>query len=82
MHLLKWLYPGMRFKRWLCLFAVGALLTGLGLAIVFNYKYIDSIEEFLFYNCNRRYSYNRLRLDNNAISYKNGHSFIDNSACS
>ena len=49
MHLLKWLYPGMRFKRWLCLFAVGALLTGLGLAIVFNYKYIDSIEEFLFY---------------------------------
>ncbi len=48
MHLLKWLYPGMRFKRWLCLFAVGALLTGLGLAIVFNYKYIDSIEEFLF----------------------------------
>ena len=44
MHLLKWLYPGMRFKRWLCLFAVGALLTGLGLAIVFNYKYIDSIE--------------------------------------
>ena len=51
MHLLKWLYPGMRFKRWLCLFAVGALLTGLGLAIVFNYKYIDSIEEIFILCC-------------------------------
>ncbi len=49
MHLLKWLYPGMRFKRWLLLFAVGVLLAGLGLAIVFNYKYLDSIEELLFY---------------------------------
>lgn len=49
MHLLRWLYPGMRFKRWLCLFAIGALLTGFGLAIVFNYKYIDNIEELLFY---------------------------------
>lgn len=49
MHLLKWLYPGMRFKRWLLLFAAGVLLTGLGVAIVFNYKYLDSIEEFIFY---------------------------------
>ncbi len=49
MHLLKWLYPGMRFKRWLFLFAAGVLLTGLGVAIVFNYKYLDSIEELLFY---------------------------------
>ena len=49
MHLLKWLYPGMRFKRWLFLFAVGVFMTGLGLAIVFNYKYLDSIEELLFY---------------------------------
>ena len=22
MHLLKWLYPGMKFKRWLLLFSV------------------------------------------------------------
>ncbi len=49
MHLLKWLYPGMKFKRWLLLFAAGVLLTGLGMAILFNYKYIDSIEEMLFY---------------------------------
>lgn len=49
MHLLKWLYPGLRFKRWLFLFAAGVLLIGLGLAIVFNYKYLDSLEEILFY---------------------------------
>ena len=48
MHLLKWLYPGMRFKRWLLLFAAGVLLIIIGLTIVFNYKYIDGIEEFIF----------------------------------
>ena len=45
MHLLKWLYPGMRFKRWLFLFAVGVMLVSLGLALVFNYKYLDAVEE-------------------------------------
>lgn len=48
MHLLKWLYPGMRFKRWLGLFSVGVMLVSLGLALVFNYKYLDSIEEVIF----------------------------------
>ncbi len=48
MHFLKWLYPGMRFKRWLFLFAVGVLLITIGLTIIFNYKYIDGIEEFIF----------------------------------
>jgi uncharacterized cofD-like protein len=48
MHLLKWLYPGMRFKRWLFLFAIGVMLVSLGLAVVFNYKYIDNIEETIF----------------------------------
>ena len=33
-HLLKWLYPGMKFKRWLLLFAVGVFLVSLGLALV------------------------------------------------
>lgn len=45
MHLLKWLYPGMKFKRWLLLFSVGVMLVSLGLALVFNYKYLDVIEE-------------------------------------
>ena len=48
MHLLKWLYPGMRFKRWLLLFAGGVMLASLGIAVVFNYKYIDNIEEAIF----------------------------------
>ena len=47
-HLLKWLYPGMKFKRWLLLFAVGVFLVSLGLALVFNYKYLDQIEEAIF----------------------------------
>lgn len=48
MHLLKWLYPGMKFKRWLLLFSVGVMLVSLGLALVFNYKYLDYIEEAIF----------------------------------
>ncbi|MGM9540955.1 gluconeogenesis factor YvcK family protein [Anaerovibrio sp.] len=48
MHLLKWLYPGMKFKRWLLLFAGGVMLASLGIAVVFNYKYIDNIEEAIF----------------------------------
>ena len=48
MHLLKWLYPGMKFKRWLVLFSAGVMLVSLGLALVFNYKYLDAIEEAIF----------------------------------
>lgn len=48
MHLLKWLYPGMRFKRWLFLFAIGVMMVSLGLAVIFNYKYLDNIEETIF----------------------------------
>ena len=48
MHLLKWLYPGMKFKRWLFLFAIGVMMVSLGLALVFNYKYLDIIEEAIF----------------------------------
>lgn len=48
MHLWKWLYPGMKFKRWLFLFAIGVMSVSLGIAIVFNYKYLDIIEEMIF----------------------------------
>ena len=48
LHLLKWLYPGMKMKRWLLLFAVGVLMVSLGIALVFNYKYLDQIEEEIF----------------------------------
>ena len=48
MHLLKWLYPGMRFKRWLFVFAVGVMFVSLGLGLVFNYKDLDAIEQAVF----------------------------------
>lgn len=48
MHFLKWLYPGMKFKRWLLLFAAGVMLISLGMAVVFNYKFIDHLEEAIF----------------------------------
>lgn len=48
MSFLKWLYPGMKFKRWLLLFAGGVMLASLGIAVMFNYKYIDSIEETIY----------------------------------
>lgn len=48
MHLLKWLYPGMKFKRWLLLFSVGVIMVSLGLAFIFNYKYIGNLEEAIF----------------------------------
>lgn len=48
MHLLKWLYPGLKFKRWLLLFGLGVMIVSLGIAVGFNYKYIDNIEEAIF----------------------------------
>ena len=60
MHLLKWLYPGMKFKLWLLLFAAGVMLVSLGLALIFNYKYLDAIEEAIFrfvYNWRGSYDY-------------------------
>ncbi|MBR3458908.1 MAG: uridine diphosphate-N-acetylglucosamine-binding protein YvcK [Selenomonadaceae bacterium] len=48
MYLLKWLYPGMKFKRWFLLFAVGVIIVGIGLALMFDYKYLDLIEESIF----------------------------------
>ena len=48
MHFLKWLYPGLKFKRWLFLFAAGVILTGLGLALIIDYKFLDELEEEIF----------------------------------
>ena len=48
MYLLKWLYPGLKFKRWLLLFALGVMFVAIGLALAFNYKYLDVLEEAIF----------------------------------
>ena len=70
MHLLKWLYPGMRFKRWLLLFAAGVMLVSLGLALIFNYKYLDHIEEAIFrfvYTWKGTYDYTATALVGTAV---------------
>jgi len=48
MHFLKWMYPGIKVKRWLLLFSLGVIIASMGLAIVFNYKYAGSLEETIF----------------------------------
>ena len=47
-HLLKWLYPGMKMKRWLLLFAVGVMLFSFGGALAINYEYLGRVEEEIF----------------------------------
>jgi len=48
MHFLKWMYPGIKVKRWLLLFSLGVIIASMGLAIVFNYKYAGNLEETIF----------------------------------
>ena len=48
MHFLKWLYPGIKVKRWLFLFSLGVIMASMGIAIVFNYKYAGNLEEAMF----------------------------------
>jgi len=47
-HLMKWLYPGMKMKRWLILFALGVLLVSFGAALALNYEYLGRAEEEIF----------------------------------
>lgn len=47
-HLLKWLYPGMKMKRWLLLFAIGVMLFSFGGALAINYEYLGRAEEEIF----------------------------------
>ena len=44
----RWLYPGLRIKRWVLLFSVGLLLLVLGLTTIINYQVFGVLEEFLF----------------------------------
>ncbi|WP_378950385.1 uridine diphosphate-N-acetylglucosamine-binding protein YvcK [Pelosinus sp. sgz500959] len=48
MHFLKWMYPGIKVKRWLLLFSLGVIVASMGIAIVFNYKYAGNLEEAIF----------------------------------
>lgn len=48
LNLIKWLYPGMKMKRWLVLFAIGVLLVSFGAALALNYEYLGRAEEEIF----------------------------------
>ncbi|MBP2627917.1 MAG: putative protein family [Firmicutes bacterium] len=48
MHFVKWMYPGIKVKRWLLLFSMGVIAASVGIAIVFNYKYAGNLEEAIF----------------------------------
>lgn len=59
----RWLYPGLRIKRWVLLFSVGLLLLVLGLTTIINYQVFGVLEEFLFrvlYEMTGRYNYTLL----------------------
>jgi uncharacterized cofD-like protein len=60
MNYMKWLYPGMKLKRWFLLFTAGVLVSSIGLAAVFNYKYMGILEEEIFkfvYRLTGQYAY-------------------------
>lgn len=47
MSRLKWLYPGMRVKRWLFLALIGITIIGFGLAIALGFELLSYIESLL-----------------------------------
>ena len=60
MYYLKWLYPGMKIKRWFMLFSLGVIAVSFGLAIIFDYKYVGVVEENIFrfvYQATGKYFY-------------------------
>ena len=44
MKWIKWLYPGLNLKRWLFLFAFGAVLACVGVTLIFNYQFVGLLE--------------------------------------
>lgn len=76
MNLIKWLYPGMKMKRWLVLFAIGVLLVSFGAALALNYEYLGRAEEEIF-----RFVYMTVGSYNYAITMAIGFAIIFVGAC-
>lgn len=47
MDKLKWLYPGMRVKRWLVLLVLGVFCFSVGMAVLLNLPWMGSVEQRL-----------------------------------
>ena len=48
MNKLKWLYPGMRIKRWIFLSVIGAMLFGAGIILITNVEASTQLKSFYF----------------------------------
>ncbi len=49
MNRIKWLYPGMRVKRWLLLSVMGVLLVSFGTAIALGFEFLGFVESSLIH---------------------------------
>lgn len=59
-RLVRWLYPGLRIKRWMLLFSAGLVTLIFGMTLILNYQFLSVIEEkiFLFaYQLTGQYNY-------------------------
>ncbi|NLM40417.1 MAG: uridine diphosphate-N-acetylglucosamine-binding protein YvcK [Firmicutes bacterium] len=57
---LKWLYPGMRVKRWLALLILGIFGIAVGLTVLFHLPWMSSIEQQILEWFNGSYTYGAL----------------------
>ena len=48
-HKMKWLYPGMRVKRWLALLVLGVFLVATGLVVLWNTPLLSLYEEKILF---------------------------------
>lgn len=64
-RLVRWLYPGLRIKRWMLLFSMGLVLLIFGGTLVLNYQLLSMVEEQFFrfiYQVTGQYNYAILAL--------------------
>ena len=76
LSLMKWLYPGMKMKRWLLLFAIGVIMVSFGAALALNYEYLGRAEEEIF-----KFVYMTVGSYNYAINMAIGFTIIIIGAC-
>ncbi|MCK8817190.1 YvcK family protein [Natroniella sulfidigena] len=43
----KWFYPGLKFKRWLFVIAIGIVLVGVGVAVVVSFQALSLVESLV-----------------------------------
>lgn len=62
---MRWLYPGLRIKRWMLLFSLGLVILIFGTTLVLNYQIIGFLEEQVFrliYQMTGQYNYTTLAM--------------------